>query len=76
MHINEAVKKSKFAAVRHHNGRISMQCDGESYVIIFVNGVQRWRVNIIHTARALAEMGLSPSDGWYPVQTDLIGLHR
>jgi hypothetical protein len=74
VHINEAVQQSRYAAVRHHEGRISMQCDGEHHAIIFVNGQKRWRIAKVHLPRALAELGLSPSDGWYPVHQDLIGL--
>lgn len=72
--INVASNQSRYGAVRHHDGLISIQRDGEQHAIIFVNGRQRWRIAKVHVARALAEMGLSPSEGWYPVQQDLISL--
>jgi hypothetical protein len=76
MHINEALKKSRYSAVRHHNGRISIQIVSESHAIIFVNGIQRWRIRLADAERAAAEMGLVFYDGWYPVQTNLVRLSQ
>lgn len=73
-HINDAVQQSQYAAVRHHGGRISVQCDGEDRANIFVNGRKRWRIEKKYLQRALAELGLSISNGWYPVQHDLASL--
>lgn len=71
MEINEALSQSSYRAVRHHNG-ISVQCTENHHVIILVDGVPRWTIPMSTAHRALAEMGLSMLDGWYPVQRDLL----
>ena len=73
-HINEAVGRSRYRAVRHHNGQVSVQCTGEHDALIFVHGIQRWKIKLTQAHQALAEMGVVTSDGWYPVDHDLAHL--
>jgi len=70
--INEAMSQSRYAAVRHHHGNIRVQCADTHRAVIFVDGVPRWTIPIKEAHRALAEMGLSTMEGWYPVQQNLL----
>ncbi len=71
-HINDAMKQSRYEAVRHHNGRISVQKTNEQQAVIFVNGQKHWTVKIANAHVALEELGVETWTGWYPVQQDLL----
>lgn len=71
LEINEAVRQSQYRAVKHHNGQVSAQCIGDRAVIL-VDGMRRWTIKIAIAYRAFAEMGVSPHEGWYPVQENLL----
>ncbi len=71
LEINVAVRQSHYRAVRHQNGQVSAQCIGDCAVIL-VDGMRRWTIKIAIAYRAFAEMGISPREGWYPVQENLL----
>ncbi len=70
--INEAIHQSPYYAVRHHDGHISVQCVDQERAVILIDGTPRWTIKIAIAYRALAEMGISPQEGWYPVQQNLL----
>jgi len=74
--LEDAVKESPHGAARHHIGRISLQhIDDVDEVVIFVYGRRRWKVESGYVGRAIEEMGLDISTGWYAIQVDLIAMH-
>jgi len=72
VHINEAMQESRYEAVRHHNGRISVQKVDEQRAVIFVNGNKHWTVKVAVAHNALEELGVETWTGWYPVQQNLL----
>jgi hypothetical protein len=73
VHINDAIEESRYAAVRHHDGRIAVQKINADEAIIFVNGYKKWTVKITIAHNALEELGVETWTGWYPVNRDLLG---